>query len=222
MPRPRKDATLIEETPSQQPEGKEQDAVQITFETADDVPDKEKKSLKEEAKDFVKGLFDTSDTPAPKNKGGRPKSSPGTKKTFQNKVKQVATALIWLLSKTMPSLNEKFIINDGEKDTVYQLLPTQEEAQEIVLPLLRIVDRHTKVTEVNPDLADLVASAWAIGTYAWNTRANLLLLQTIKEMERNEKNNTQQNPTGSNLESRGPNGSIPIDETEAFVFENGS
>lgn len=198
----------------------EDSGVQITFEQADDVADKPKKTIAQEAKDFVKDLFTTdADTPT-KNKGGRPK---GSKKTFQNKVKQVATALVWIMSKTMPSLNEKFIINDGEKDTVHQLLPTQEEAQEIVLPLLRIIDRHTELKEINPDIADLTASMWALGTYAWNTRANLLLLKQIKELEANEKNNSQQgNPFQSNgFESRGPTGNIPIDQTEAFVPDLG-
>lgn len=198
----------------------EDDSVKITFEKADDVAEKPKKTIAQEAKDFVKDLFTTdTDTPT-KSKGGRPK---GTKKTFQNKVKQVATAMIWIMSKTMPSLNEKFIINDGEKDTVHQLLPTQEEAQEIVLPLLRIIDRHTEVKEINPDIADLCASVWAFGTYAWNTRANLLLLRQIKELEANEKNNSQQgNPFQSNgFESRGPTGNIPIDQTEAPLRDLG-
>ncbi len=199
---------IIEETRA------DDSGVQITFEKADDVADKPKKTIAQEAKDFVKDLFTTdTDTPT-KSKGGRPK---GSKKTFQNKVKQVATALVWIMSKTMPSLNEKFIINDGEKDTVHQLLPTSEEAQEIVLPLLRIIDRHTELKEINPDVADLCASVWAFSTYAWNTRANLLLLKQIKELEgKNAENNHQQNPFTSNgFESRGPTGAIPIDQTEA-------
>jgi hypothetical protein len=195
------------------------EGLSIKIEQADDVPNKEKKTPKQQATDFVKGLFgDKEEETTTKNKGGRPPKS-GTKKTFQSKAKHIATALIWVMSKTMPGLNEKFILSDGEEDKVCQLLPTLEEAQEIVIPLLRIVDRHTKVSEINPDVSDVCESLWAIAVYGYQTHANLVLLQALKEMEyQHEKDKQNGNSSLKNFESRGPNERPSSTETEASLF----
>lgn len=228
MPRPRKNPLqtpkkipveipetppIEEETPPVIEETKADDeGLKIRFEKADDF-EPSKKSFADEVKGFFKGF--TQDDPGEKTGA---KSAPRPHKTFENKSKLVAKGLIWVIGKTVPELNEKFILSDGEKETVCQLLPTDKQADNIVRPILRIVDRHTQVKGVNPDLVDLASAGAALVEYAWITHANLMLLRSIKEMElqANAQNHHKQSYTNG-VESRGPETGVSTYQAESNI-----
>lgn len=79
-----------------------------------------------------------------------------------------------------------FIINEQS----YSVLPTKEHASNILLPLLRIADRHSKIMAVNPDVADLGDCVTAIIIYSFEMRANLQLLKMVREQDAAIKNET--------------------------------
>lgn len=206
--KPKEESPIIEESPL----GDE--SLTISFEKADDY-EQPKKSFMGEVKkglsSFLHNDNEEESKPKPENKRQR---------TFQRKSKIAAKGLIWTLSRTFPELNEKFLLQKGEEEITVSLLPSDEQAENIVKPLLRIMDRHVKVANVHPDIADLISAGTSLVEYAWVTRGNLLLLRQIKEMElqANAKNN-HQSPYQSNIQSRGPEINIPVDKTESSVFE---
>lgn len=200
---------LIEETPFL-PE--DESGVKVTFEKADDYEAPKKSfmgELKKGVSSFLHNDYEEERKPKPENKRQR---------TFQRKSKVAAKGFIWTLSRTFPELNEKFMLQKGEEEIIISLLPSDEQAENIVKPILRIMDRHIKVADVHPDIADLISAGTSLVEYAWVTRGNLLLLRQIKEMEmQTHAKNNHQSPYQSNIESRGPEINIPADQTESSI-----
>jgi len=207
--KPKPDTPLIEETPFL-PE--DDNGVKVTFEKADDY-EEPKRSFMGELKKGVSSFLHNDN-----EEDVKPKAENKRQRTFQRKSKIAAKGLIWTLSRTFPELNEKFLLQKGEEEITVSLLPTDEQAENIVKPILRIMDRHVKVANVHPDIADLISAGTSLVEYAWVTRGNLLLLRQIKEMElqANAKNN-HQSPYQSNIQSRGPEINIPADQTESSI-----
>lgn len=189
-----------------------EEGVKVTFEKADDY-EQPKKSFVDEIKKGVSGFLH-----GDSSEDEKPKAEKSRQRTFQRKSKVAAKGFVWVLSRTFPELNEQFLIQKGDEEIKVSLLPTDDQAESIVKPILRIMDRHVKVANVHPDIADLIACGTSLIEYAWITRGNLLLLRQIKEMElqANAKNN-HQSPFQSNFESRGPDIIVPANQTESSV-----
>lgn len=201
--KPKEETPLIED----------ESGVVVSFEKADDY-EAPKKGFIDEIKKGVSGFLhgDTSE------EDSKPKLENKRQRTFQRKSKVAAKGLIWTISRTFPELNEKFLLQKGEEEITISLLPTDEQAENIVKPILRIMDRHVKVANVHPDIADLISAGTSLIEYAWVTRGNLLLLRQIKEMElQAHAKNNHQSPYQSNFQSRGPEINIPADQTESSI-----
>ena len=148
----------------------------LKIEEADDVVPPARKTLKDRAKAFAAKLTgEIEETEATVSKPKRARKG----QFWQQKSPLFVGAGLALLSWALPGMTEAFEV-DGEVKT---LAPTKQQATDIILPLLRIVDRHTNVNGVHPDVADAIESAIALTTYGFEARANLLLLKMIKEQE---------------------------------------
>ena len=84
-------------------------------------------------------------------------------------------------------------IMSGMIDEKYtSIVPTIEQSNAIITPLLRIIDRHTKITEVHPDVTDMLMFFAALTAYAFEARATYILL---KEKEVESDNDKRKNTT---------------------------
>jgi hypothetical protein len=161
------------------------EGVTLSIETADDVTPQEPKTVSDKAKAFVKGLFNEDDSTSVKKGRGRTSTKKG--KIFQNHLNLFVNGFIMVMSWLFPDLNQTFEVN-GE---TYSLMPSNEQSEKIIAPLLSILDRHTKIEGLNPDVEDLLASLGGAASYGFTLKANLLLLHLVKENQKNEKPDTQ-------------------------------
>jgi hypothetical protein len=171
----------------------DEDGVELTIEMDSESTSTQKKTPLEIAKELASKMFNVADEPKTSTTGKKPTSrkSPASK-FFQKKASLIASGLIWLLIFLVPKLSEKFEVN-GEN---HQLAPTQQQSEEIVLPLLRILDRHIVIGEINPDVADVSESLMAIIAYGFEVKANLMTLEALQEfMKEGDKRGRTKNQT---------------------------
>lgn len=162
-------------TKEQNKEAAPEETVNLAFVEADDVPPGEKPSRLKKA---FKNVFLTED--ANESKPARKKKS-----TFfvKNSPLAVGGLLFCIHLLTPDEYKEAFVINDR----AYSFVPTQEQMSEIIVPLARIADRHTNITEINPDLLDILASGQACAAYGLELRATIMLKRFLDEKDRKEK-----------------------------------
>ena len=165
----------------------------LSIETPDDVAPKQKLSALDTAKALVRGMThsdenEEEEAPAKKTRARKAKSN--ASKFFQKKSGLIASGLIWLLVTMVPDMGQTFTIN-GE---VRQLAPTDEQAKDIVTPLLSILDRHFPVGELSPDTVDIGDFIAASVSYFFEMRATMIMLEAVKEHEKKEHEPKNQTP----------------------------
>jgi len=176
--RPRKEKEEIK-AEEQNPDN----AIELLIEESEPLPGK---SPIDSIKDFASSLF-TNEEEDKKTVARKKSTTSGRKSTFwKNKSAIIATGVIWAIA-TMIDTNT-YEINGMS----VCLKPKQEEVEPIVLPLMRIMDRHVPVGAVNPDVSDLGDALTATIALALEMRANAMLINYAKEYVE-EKRKEQQN-----------------------------
>ena len=156
----------------------------LSIDSPDDVVEESGvKSILQKAKDFLK-------IDAPKEEGEEESTAPkrGRKKkveapsfTFQQYSPMMSLAVItWLAYVT----DEKY----------KKLLPTKNQANDMLLPWCRIVDRHTKITQVNPDVSDIMVSLAAMVAYGFDAHSTYILMKEEEEEEKKKYVAKRENP----------------------------
>jgi hypothetical protein len=172
-----------EETPEQKPKETNnlEESVNINFVEADDTAPPEKPRR---FKKVFSNVFLSEDEN--EKKAARKKKST----FFVKNVPLITGGLLFCIHLLTPDeYSEVFYVNEKP----YQYLPTDTQVNDVLVPIARIADRHTNITEINPDLLDILASGQAIVAYGMELRATMLLKRFLDEKERKEamKNNNR-------------------------------
>jgi len=151
----------------------EDDTVSLQIDPASDVVPPERRSRLKAA---IKTAF-TTEEQADKEKKKR------ASKFFQKNVGLLTGGVIFCIHLCVPDeYKELFYINDRP----YTLLPTDQHVTDILTPIARIADRHTNITDVNPDLLDLIACGQACFACGMEVRANMILKRYMDAQETKE------------------------------------
>jgi hypothetical protein len=154
----------------------EKDAVTLSLVEAEDIaPTQEKKPNR--IKQVASHIFNTLDSEEQTDKKPRRKRS----NFFVKNVALIIGILFFIINLLVPEkYKESFFINEKE----YSLLPTNDQLESMVVPLLRIADRHTSIATVNPDVMDIIASSQSVAAYGMELRATILLKKHIEQQEK--------------------------------------
>lgn len=171
------------------PQEQEQEGITLSIETPDDIGPQQKQSALDIAKGLVRGLVHSSDTeeeaaqaaPRSTRKRGRGKGSVASK-FFQKKSALICSGVIWLIVTLAPSSGEPFEINGD----IHRLAPSDKQTEDMILPLLRIMDRHFAIGELSPDVSDIGDSISACIAYGFELKATMMMLDALKEHERKQ------------------------------------
>ena len=175
------------------------EAVVLNLEASDVTPEKEKKSFKKLASKIFTTDAVKEEIEAKPSGRGRPKKS---SKFFQSKSALFVAGAVSLVA-LVPGVDKTFEVN-GE---IKSFAPTPEQMSAVLDPLLRIADRHTSISEVNPDVADVMDSLLAVVAYGFELRANMLLYKFVLEQEKvrdEQQARKSQFYSKSAIESNGP------------------
>lgn len=144
----------------------------LEFQDSPAPVDSEKKNIIDQGLDSIKGMLGIKDTP----KGEKKQAPPLTAKLDPKRQAFV--------DNITPTLTLAFVAVAGAMwqrigNEYKQLAPDETVATRIVEPLVRVYARHAVfLTEINPDIADVGASVFALAGYVY---ASLALYQKIKE-----------------------------------------
>lgn len=158
------------------------ETITLSFVEADDAIEPEKPS---KLKAAFKQVFTTTEEEERAEKKPRKRQS----RFFVKHTPLVCGGLLVLIHWLAPEeYRENFYVND----TAYSLLPSQEHLQNILTPIARIADRHTHIADINPDMADILASLQASAAYGMELRAALLLKHHLEKKQKQEQLLNQQ------------------------------
>lgn len=184
------EASSVENESSNQDQDQEQ-AITLDFVEPDDTIQKVEKSSR------VKKMIDRVFVSTEEEEKQEKQASRRAKKSrfFVKHVYLVVGLLLFMINLLTPEeYKTSFTIN--EKD--YSFLPSQEQLEEIVSPLARIADRHTKIADVNPDVTDVLISCNAVVAYGLELRMAIMLKHHLdKQQAEEEKKKRQYNPLKS-------------------------
>jgi hypothetical protein len=153
-------------------------AATLTIESPDDVVVSQEVTFLDKAKSFVKQSFSVPDDETKTKSSGTRGRKTKTKPVFSQHATLVA---MWISSLAALMIDEKW----------KEIAPSQEQSKAVIEPLLRIIDRHTQITEVNPDISDICLSLLAILAYTFEARASYILLKSLNdEKQKNDKRET--------------------------------
>lgn len=142
----------------------EKEGVSLKFVEANDIAEKAPPKVSK-LKEVVKNAFLTEEDEEKQSKRKK------TSRFFQKHCYLLVGLVVFLGSVLMPEAQEVFYVDD----TAYQLFPTDKHLEAIFMPLARIADRHSKVSDINPDLSDVLTSITACIAYGMELKSVLVL-----------------------------------------------
>lgn len=161
------------------------DAIELVIESNESSSEKE--SLREKIKKNISKLV-TLDTESEEDKKQETRGRKKKAKTFfqDTVLPMVISACIAIAAYLTP---ERYKTPFSVNDRLYSFLPDETQWNGFLAPLARIADRHSKLSEINPDIVDLALSGKAIGLYFIELRSALVLKHYLDEQEERRRKN---------------------------------
>lgn len=183
------------------------DSLNLVIEEPDDVPEATKRTASDKAKDFVKTFVkkDTEETPTTKGRKPRQPRTPSKSKFFSRNTAIVTIMVTGLVGMALPDYwKTPFTYQVGDKVMTSQLAPTKEQVDAVVSPLMRVLDRHVKISEASEDADDIATAILGIIAYGLDLQANFVILNLIREQEKQNHAKEQATPFVNRATGVGP------------------
>lgn len=156
------------------------DGVFLNISEPDDVIYEEKKTVADSAKFFLKN-FISGGSSEEKETATKTKSNRGRKKKFTTA--QYTTMIAGYIA----------VWIGGYFDDIYkEVAPSSEQIDAIITPLAHIIDRHSQVVDVHPDVVDAFTCIAGIAMYGIQARATYVVIR--QSIEKDLENERKANP----------------------------